>query len=131
MLCIWRTGERIDCAVRTALDRHEEYTVEARTVWPDGSLHWVISRGKAFYDTSGKAVRMIGAAMDITERKLVEQTLIKTEKLASVGRMAATIAHEINNPLAAVMNLLSLQAKTRGCHARCVLTSTSQSVNRS
>ena len=106
--------ERIDCAVRTALDRHEEYTAEARTVWPDGSLHWVISRGKAFYDTSGKAVRMIGAAMDITERKLVEQTLIKTEKLASVGRMAATIAHEINNPLAAVMNLLFLVSKDPG-----------------
>ena len=32
--------EGIDCAVRTALDRHEEYKVEARTVWPDGSLHW-------------------------------------------------------------------------------------------
>ncbi len=106
--------ERIDCAVHTALDRHEEYMVEFRTVWPDGSLHWVVSRGKAFHDTSGKAVRMIGAAMDITERKRTEKSLIEVEKLASVGRMAATIAHEINNPLAAVMNLLFLVSADPG-----------------
>src|SRR5512146_3335132 len=47
---------------------------------------------------------------DITERKLAEQALIRGEKLASVGRMAATIAHEINNPLAAAMNALYLVA---------------------
>ena len=45
---------------------------------------------------------------DITERKQTEQALLRSEKLASVGRMAATIAHEINNPLEAVMSLLFL-----------------------
>ena len=45
---------------------------------------------------------------DITTQKQSEAALIRSEKLASVGRMAATIAHEINNPLAAVMNLLFL-----------------------
>jgi PAS domain S-box-containing protein len=45
---------------------------------------------------------------DIIERKRAEQALLRSEKLASVGRMAATIAHEINNPLEAVMSLLFL-----------------------
>jgi PAS domain S-box-containing protein len=45
---------------------------------------------------------------DITERKQAEEALIRSEKLASVGRMAASIAHEINNPLAAVVNTLYL-----------------------
>ena len=45
---------------------------------------------------------------DITARKQAEQALIRSEKLASVGRMAAPIAHEINNPLEAVMNALFL-----------------------
>src|ERR1017187_178530 len=45
---------------------------------------------------------------DITERKLAEAALLRSEKLASVGRMASTIAHEINNPLEAVGNLLYL-----------------------
>jgi C4-dicarboxylate-specific signal transduction histidine kinase len=45
---------------------------------------------------------------DITQRKQAEQALVRSEKLASVGRMAASIAHEINNPLEAVMNTLYL-----------------------
>jgi len=45
---------------------------------------------------------------DTTARKLAEKTLLQTEKLASVGRLASSIAHEINNPLEAVTNLLYL-----------------------
>jgi len=45
---------------------------------------------------------------DITARKKSEAALIQTEKLAAVGRLASSIAHEINNPLEAVMNLLYL-----------------------
>jgi signal transduction histidine kinase len=45
---------------------------------------------------------------DITERKLTEEALRTSEKLAVVGRLAASIAHEINNPLESVTNLLFL-----------------------
>jgi PAS domain S-box-containing protein len=45
---------------------------------------------------------------DITLRKQTEESLMRSEKLATVGRLAATIAHEINNPLAAVTNMLFL-----------------------
>jgi PAS domain S-box-containing protein len=100
--------ERVDRAVQTALERHEEYEMETRTVWPDGTVHWVATRGRAYFDTSGRAVRMSGVAMDITDRKQVEQSLIRSEKLASVGRMAATIAHEISNPLSSTINALFL-----------------------
>ncbi|HEV8525410.1 MAG TPA: MASE1 domain-containing protein [Terriglobales bacterium] len=51
---------------------------------------------------------ILATALDITDRKRAEETLIRTEKLATAGRMAATIAHEINNPLEAVTNLLYL-----------------------
>jgi len=55
--------------------------------------------------------RVIGASKilrDISDRKRIEQALMQTEKIAATGRMAATIAHEINNPLEAVVNLLYL-----------------------
>ncbi len=55
--------------------------------------------------------RIVGAstiARDITARKLAEQALQRAEKLALAGRMAATVAHEINNPLEAVNNILYL-----------------------
>ncbi len=48
------------------------------------------------------------AIEDITERKRAESALIRSEKLAAAGRLAATLAHEINNPLQAVTNLLML-----------------------
>jgi two-component system, chemotaxis family, CheB/CheR fusion protein len=48
------------------------------------------------------------AIEDITERKLAEAALIKSEKLVAAGRLAATLAHEINNPLQAVSNLMNL-----------------------
>jgi len=55
--------------------------------------------------------RVIGASKilrDISGRKRIEQALLQAEKIAATGRMAATIAHEINNPLEAVVNLLYL-----------------------
>ncbi len=55
--------------------------------------------------------RVIGASKilrDVSARKRLEHALLQAEKIAATGRMAATIAHEINNPLEAVMNLLYL-----------------------
>ncbi len=55
--------------------------------------------------------RVIGASKilrDVSSRKRIEQALLQAEKIAATGRMAATIAHEINNPLEAVMNLIYL-----------------------
>lgn len=59
--------------------------------------------------TSANVVRWVGAVIvDTTQRRNSEDALRKTEKLAAAGRLAASIAHEINNPLEAVTNLLYL-----------------------
>jgi PAS domain S-box-containing protein len=62
----------------------------------------------------GRPFRSFVMLRDITERKRTAVALLQSEKLASIGRMAAAIAHEINNPLAAVMNLLFLSKTTNG-----------------
>jgi PAS domain S-box-containing protein len=59
-------------------------------------------------DDSGQIIGAAKILRDISARKRVEQTLIQAEKIAATGRMAATIAHEINNPLEAIVNLLYL-----------------------
>ena len=62
-------------------------------------------------DEAGRIIGAAKIARDITDRKKAEQALLMSERLAAVGRLAATIAHEINNPLEAVTNLVYL-AKT-------------------
>jgi PAS domain S-box-containing protein len=59
-------------------------------------------------DHSGQIVGAAKILRDISTRKGLEQTLLQAEKIAATGRMAATIAHEINNPLEAVVNLVFL-----------------------
>jgi PAS domain S-box-containing protein len=59
-------------------------------------------------DDTGQIVGASKILRDISARKRLENSLIQAEKIAATGRMAATIAHEINNPLEAVLNLLYL-----------------------
>ena len=59
-------------------------------------------------DELGNTIGASKILRDISDRKRMEQSLLQAEKIAATGRMAATIAHEINNPLEAVMNLLYL-----------------------
>lgn len=79
---------------------------EYRLVHKDGRDVW-IDFGATVIDYDGKRC-ILANAFDVTQRKLAEDALIRSEKLASAGRLAATIAHEINNPLEAVTNLLYL-----------------------
>jgi PAS domain S-box-containing protein len=59
-------------------------------------------------DHTGKIVGASKILRDISGRRRLEKSLLQAEKIAATGRMAATIAHEINNPLQAIVNLLSL-----------------------
>jgi PAS domain S-box-containing protein len=59
-------------------------------------------------DDSGKIAGLACISRDVTQSKRVERALHTSERLAAVGRLAATIAHEINNPLEAVTNLIFL-----------------------
>jgi PAS domain S-box-containing protein len=62
-------------------------------------------------DEDGTVFQVIELRRDITERRSVEEQLIHTEKLTSVGRLAAGVAHEINNPLDGIMNCLTIIQK--------------------
>ncbi len=74
----------------------------------DKTYRWFLSRGVPLRDANGQVLKWFGTCTDIHDQKQQEEVLRRTEKLAATGRLAATIAHEINNPLAAVSNLLYL-----------------------
>ena len=104
--------------------------VEGDTLDPNRRRYWMSSY---FPVKNESGVVAVGAAvMDVTERKLAEEALRKAEKLAAMGRLSATIAHEINNPLEAVTNLLYLLRKESGLSTagRQYLTTAEQELSR-
>jgi PAS domain S-box-containing protein len=78
---------------------------EVRYVSRDGSEFYLLVSSGQIPDEDG-IVGCVLTLTDITSRKRVENALVQSEKLAAVGRMASSIAHEINNPLESVTNLL-------------------------
>jgi hypothetical protein len=64
--------ERVSQALARAVAEKIPYDIEFRVVWPDGTIRWAASKGQVFYDAVGKAVRMVGVDLDITERKRLE-----------------------------------------------------------
>ncbi|WP_424356728.1 PAS domain S-box protein [Methanocella sp. MCL-LM] len=71
--------EPVDRDVRNALDHKADYDTEMRILWKDGTIHWATAKGRGYYDAEGKAVRMSGMTVDITDRKRVELALKKRE----------------------------------------------------
>lgn len=71
---------RLDDTIRMALDQRKEFTAEFRVGWPEGSVRWIEAKGHVHVDASSEPIRMVGVAMDITDRKKAEEALTKSEE---------------------------------------------------
>ncbi len=91
------------------------FEYEARIVRPDGGLRWIEVQGLVEKDASGIATMLHGLVKDTTEERLHDERLMYIERLATIGKLAAGVAHEINNPLQFLsMNLEMLSEDFRG-----------------
>lgn len=91
----------------------ESYSLEKRYLRKNGNPVWVSITSTAVRNAPYALEYRITVVEDITARKCAEQALIRAEKLAVTGRMAAVMAHEINNPLGAALNSLYLAGLDR------------------
>jgi PAS domain S-box-containing protein len=94
-----RAGERLEHYETTRIAKSGQRLEVSLTISP-------------IKDSTGRVIGSSKVARDISARKQMERSLIQSEKLATAGRMAATVAHEINNPLEAVLNLIYLARAT-------------------
>ncbi len=103
-----RDRDRVDTKYRKALETGSDWEFEARILRVDGEERWIWAKGKHFRGETDEVVEIVGLVGDVTDRRRADDALRKSEQLAAVGRLASTIAHEINNPLESVTNLLYL-----------------------
>jgi PAS domain S-box-containing protein len=116
--------DRTRATVQAAIAERKDYNIEYRSVWGDGSLHWLVAKGRAFYTERGEPRHLMGMAYDITERKQAEvdlqqrtqelnqlnQLLLQATALASqrnqeLDQFAHIVSHDLKAPLRAIANL--------------------------
>jgi len=102
---------RVQEVVDQALNSTEMAGVEYRIVRPDGNLRWMHSRGRTHPSAQGEGSRLMGITADITDRKRIEQEaselrggLSHITRVSTMGELAASLAHELNQPLAAILS---------------------------
>jgi PAS domain S-box-containing protein len=104
-------AERVKQTWRQALELQLPYQIEFRTQRADGTICWIHARGRGYYDESGRPLSMTGVVFDITDRKEAElaaqrnrEEVSHLSRVAAMGEMAASIAHELNQPLSGIVS---------------------------
>lgn len=92
-----------EAALQHAMDAHEEYVREFRTLHPDGSVRWLHGRGRFFYDSQAQPVRMMGAMIDVTARREWEER----QKV-----WAAELQHRTRNLMGVIRSIADKTARS-------------------
>ncbi len=93
-------------------DTGDDFEMEFRVIYPDGSVHWLYDRGRTFLDPTGRAKTMTGACVDITTYVHTREALRLADR--QKDDFLATLAHELRNPLAPLRTGLHLLQNIQG-----------------
>lgn len=102
----YEAGE--ECAVRYSFEKGEPYTCVHKHYNKDGSVIYVETKSYPLKDASGDVISAIEVIKNITDKHLLEEQLLRTQKLEAVGLLAGGIAHDFNNLLQGIFGSISL-----------------------
>lgn len=85
--------------------------VEFRALTPSGEQRWIMSTGEVARDDGGRVTGLRGGMIDVTEQRRLEAHLTQARRLEAVGQLAAGVAHNFNNMLAAIIPTVELAAR--------------------
>ena len=109
----------------------ETWSDEYRFVRDDGDVRFIFDRGFILRDASGKALRIVGSMVDITQRKIAEARLAQADKLDALGQMTGGVAHDFNNLLTVIIgNTEALLDRAEGARDRRLLELVSNAADR-
>ena len=100
-------GEK-DITIPEIIEHGHIVNKEVQRMRKDGSIVYMALSTAPIQDENGQINGIMAAFMDITDKKKTEEALLKTEKLSAVGQLAASVAHEIRNPLTSVKGFIQL-----------------------
>jgi PAS domain S-box-containing protein len=123
----------VESSIDRAIGGEKDYAVEYRTIWPDGSTHWIYGRAQVSYTTDGLPLRLLGVGIDHTARKMLEARAEQAQRMEAMAQEArirtavletqnariqsasrlkseflANMSHELRTPLNAIIGFTEL-----------------------
>jgi PAS domain S-box-containing protein len=95
--------EAAEGKVVEAIEGDRPFETSFRITRPDGEVRFIEARTLIQRDSTGRATRIIGVNIDVTDKKQLEAQLLRSQRLESLGRIAGGIAHDLNNMLAPML----------------------------
>ena len=103
----WPSSEVLILMIQNVFDSKESKQLTHMVIIGDRQ-YWFNTNFRRLWDEAGNIYAVLGISRDVTERKQMEEHSFYTEKLASMGTLAAGVAHEINNPLGVILGFTDL-----------------------
>lgn len=100
--------QRVNQAVEESIAAGQNFDIEYRSQWGNGTIHWIAAKGQTFCNESGEPMRMVGVVLDVTDRKQLEESLRQqTQALEQANHFKddflAIVSHELRAPLSAIL----------------------------